>query len=119
MNQLTGAVAETRKGRETNDLMSYPKVLVDPGVEWFDPKGARPIPITRAFRRSLQPGSRAHVSRMVHRKKPFASIATHLAVWLPDGSRARIVHPAWAAYMQNKEVKGAHPVADARQGGQR
>lgn len=65
-------------------------------------------------------GSRAHVSRMAHRKKPFASIATHLAVWVDDTTHVRVVHPAWAEHMRKKrEVEGAHPEQDAGQGGQR
>jgi hypothetical protein len=71
----------------------------------------------RSVRRSMRRGSRAHVSRMVHRRKTLPSIATHLAVQVPGQRPVRIAHPAFAQMM--KEGAGAHAVADAGEGGQR
>lgn len=119
MNELTGAVSRTLEGRVINDLMVIPKVLVDPEVEWFVPeehqKHLRMFPLTRANRRQFRRGSRAHVSRMVDRRKAPPSLATHLAVPTPTGL-TRIWHPD---YLRKMEEGRADSVADAGKGGRR
>lgn len=114
MNQLSGRVAANRRGRDINDLMVFPKVLVDPGVEWLPPPadGLRATPLTRANRRSMRRGSRAHVSRMAGRRKAPPSLATHLAVWT-DAGIARVWHPD---YLRKLEEARADVVPDAGKG---
>ncbi len=104
LNQLTGQVSETREGRQTNDLIVRPEVLVDPEVAWLPPpaEGLRATPLVRSVRRSMRRGSRAHVSRMVHRRKTLPSIATHIAVRIEDGTLVRLPHPAFAAATRNQ-----------------
>jgi hypothetical protein len=101
LNQLTGRVSDTLEGRVINDLIVRPKVLVDPEVQWFVPeehqKHLRPFPLVRSVRRSMRRGSRAHVSRMVHRRKTLPSIATHIAVQVPGQRPVRLPHPAFKA----------------------
>jgi hypothetical protein len=120
VNELSGAVARTLEGRVINDLMVVPKVLVDPEVEWFTPtdeqKHLTPFPWTRANRRQFRRGSRAHVSRMAHRRKTPPSLATHLAVRTEAGI-ARVWHPDYLRKME--ERARADAVSDAGEGRRR